>query len=260
MPKRAAVRSVISSDMPTVVCLQETKLELFSPALVSETLGPSFDAFFFLPATGTYGRILLAWRNSELMVSNPVYGAHHITATVSSLSDEHPFWLTGVYGPQIEADKMAFLQDLQDVCALFVGPWIIGGDFNMIAAAADKNNVRLHPCLMRRFRRFMADMELHDLYLHGRRYTWSSERENPTLVCIDSVLCTNTWESAHPSCLLRCLSSAASDHCPLMVDCTPRSPGLRRFHFEKFWPKMDGFQQVVADAWSSVPPDPYPYR
>lgn len=90
--------------------------------MVSETLGPSFDAFFYLSATDTCGRILLAWRNSELMDSNPVYGTHHITTMVSSLSDEHPFWLTGVYGPQTEANKMAFLQDLQDVCALSVGP------------------------------------------------------------------------------------------------------------------------------------------
>ncbi|KAM3329442.1 hypothetical protein ACQJBY_026482 [Aegilops geniculata] len=172
--KRAAVRNVISSDMPVVVCLQETKLELFSPALVSKTLGPSFDAFYPLPAMGTCGGILLAWCSSELVISNPVFGAHHITATVSTLAGEHHFWLTGVYGPQSEADKMALLQDLQDVRALSAGPWIIGGDFNMIAAAANKNNARLHPRLMRRFRRFMADMELRDLYFHGRRYTWSS--------------------------------------------------------------------------------------
>lgn len=44
--KRAAVRSVISSDPPAIICLQETKLELFTPTLASETLGPAFDAYF----------------------------------------------------------------------------------------------------------------------------------------------------------------------------------------------------------------------
>lgn len=62
----------------------------------------------------------------------------------------------------------------------------------MTAAAADKNNARLNMRLIRRFRRFMADMELRDMYLHGRRYTWSSERDNPTLVRIDRVLCTSS--------------------------------------------------------------------
>ena len=57
--KHAAVRSVISSDRPAIICLQETKLELFTPPLVSETLGPAFDAFLFLPGVGTCGGILL---------------------------------------------------------------------------------------------------------------------------------------------------------------------------------------------------------
>ena len=130
----------------------------------------------------------------------------------------------------------------------------------MIAAAADKNNSKLNMRLIRRFHRFMANLELRDMYLHGRRYTWSNEREAPTLVRIDWVLCTSTWESAHPSCLLRCHSSAASDHCPLMVDCAPRPLGAYRFHFEKFWPKMPGFAQVVSEAWCAVSPDPDPFR
>ncbi|XP_073360120.1 uncharacterized protein [Aegilops tauschii subsp. strangulata] len=239
--KRSAIHSVISSDLPVIACLQETKLDIVIPPLVSKTLGPSFDAFFYLSMAGTCGGILLAWHTSELVISNLIIGANHITTSVSSLSVEHPFWLTGVYGPQAEADKMSFLQDLQDVRANCAGPWILGSDFNMIVAAAHKNNSRLNMRLIRRFCRFMADMELRDLYLHGRWYTWASEHENPTLVRIDRVLCTTTWESAFPSCLLRCLSSTASDHCPLVLDCTPRSPGVRRFHFEKFWPHMTGF-------------------
>lgn len=120
---------------------------------------------------------------------------------------------------------MQFLADLQDVRATCAGPWILGGDFNMIAVAANKNNTCLNMHMMRRFRWFMADMELRDLYLHGRCYTWSNERDSPTLVRIDRVLCTLAWEEANPHCLLRCLSSMASDHCPLMVDCSTRSPG-----------------------------------
>ena len=41
----------------------------------------------------------------------------------------------------------------------------------MIASAADKNNDTLNQRSMRQFRRLMADTEIRDLYLHGRRYT-----------------------------------------------------------------------------------------
>lgn len=47
----------------------------------------------------TCGGILLAWRSSEIMVSNLIYGTHHITATVSSLAGDY-------------TDKLTFLQDL----------------------------------------------------------------------------------------------------------------------------------------------------
>jgi hypothetical protein len=67
--------------------------------------------------------------------------------------------------------------------------------------------------MMGRFRRFINDCELKELYLHGRRYTLSNERENPTLVRLDRVFCIVGWEGLHPSCSLRCMSSVVSDHC-----------------------------------------------
>ncbi|XP_073362289.1 uncharacterized protein [Aegilops tauschii subsp. strangulata] len=106
----------------------------------------------------------------------------------------------------------------------------------------------------------LLDLELRDIYLHGRHYTWSNEQACPTLVCNDRVLCTPAWETAQPHCLLRCLSSAASDHAPLLIDCVPRSGGTKRFHFERFWPKMDGFLDVVSLTWNVVEPDPDPLR
>lgn len=250
--KRTAVRSVICSSAPCIVCLQETKLDFVSPSLVTETLGAAFQDFYFLPANGTRGGILLAWQSSLVSLSHPTIGTHHVTALATPAGSESHWWLTGVYGPQSDPDKLEFLSELHDLRATMAGPWIIGGDFNMVLFAADKNNERLNRRIMHRFRRFTADMELHDLYLHGRRYTWSNEQRSPTLVRIDRVLCTPSWEIAHPNCSLRCLASAASDHCPLVVDCSPPSRGPRRFHFERFWPKLDGYLQVISDAWASV--------
>lgn len=133
-------------------------------------------------------------------------------------------------------------------------------DFNMISSTADKNNHRLNHRGISRFRHFITDMELHDIYLHGRRYTWSNEQDNPTLVRIDKALCTLDWETAHPNCLLRCHASAISDHCPLVLDSAPCPGGSRRFHFECFWPKLAEIDQVIVDAWLSVDHEPDPFR
>jgi len=55
------------------------------------------------------------------------------------------------------------------------------------------------------------------------------------------------------------LASDDSDHCPLLLGLRDITPGRRRFHFESFWPKLGGFQEVVSSAWTSVPAGPCPF-
>jgi hypothetical protein len=62
------------------------------------------------------------------------------------------------------------------------GPWVLGGDFNLIYQAEDKNNPNLDRAMMGRFRRVINEAELQEIPLIGRQFTWSNERESPTLV------------------------------------------------------------------------------
>ncbi|KAE8810970.1 serine threonine-protein kinase smg1 [Hordeum vulgare] len=130
----------------------------------------------------------------------------------------------------------------------------------MIALASNKNNSNINHWVMSQFWRFTADEELHDMYLHRCRYCWSSECDMPTFVRNDRIMCTSRQEIAKPECVLQCLSSLASDHCPLVVDCIARPPGARRFHFKPFWVKVEGFHLVVSEAWNSLAPKDDPFR
>src|SRR4051812_10561996 len=76
--KCCVVRSVISSATPSIVCLSETKMDVVSPVHVLETLGPLFSNFYYLPATGTRGGILLVWRPDRVPLSYPAIGSYHI--------------------------------------------------------------------------------------------------------------------------------------------------------------------------------------
>ena len=160
--------------------------------------------------------------------------AHHVSAVASSPSGGQHWWVTGVYGPQGDDAKLAFLSELHDLRSSISVPWIIGGDFNMITSLHDKNNDRVSRRTMNRFRRFITDHGLYDIYMHGRRYTWSNEQANPTLVTNDRILCTTSWATLYAHCSLRCLASTVSDHCPLLLECSPQTSSKRRFHFERF--------------------------
>lgn len=66
-------------------------------------------------------------------------------------SPDGGWWITVVYGPQADHDKVQFLDELLQFRASVTGPWLLCGDINMIYMAADKNNDRLDRRCMRRF-------------------------------------------------------------------------------------------------------------
>jgi hypothetical protein len=157
-------------------------------------------------------------------------------------------------------DKRAFLQELQDIRDLHIGPWLVAGDFNLIVDPADKRRGCLHRSMMARFRRALSSLELKELYLNGRRYTWSNERELPTLEKLDRVFSTMDWETLYPDAFLSAMSTGPSDHCPLVLNLSPDLHRGRRFQFQSFWPRVEGFLDVVQGAWTAQPEEPNPFK
>jgi hypothetical protein len=163
--------------------------------------------------------------------------------------------LVSVYGPQLDAEKALFLQSLHALLVASLPPaaTIIAGDFNLIIQASDKNNRNLNRRNMAAFRKFINDLQLKDLYLHGRRYTWSNEQNKATMVKLDRVLFNQECDAMFPDCILQALSSETSDHCPLLLNTDASFKPSRHFHFEDAWIKTEDFAATVESAWLSTP-------
>ena len=116
------------------------------------------------------------------------------------------------------------------------------------------SNLNLNRRNIGRFRRFVDEMELKDVPLHGRYFTWSNERENATLEKLDRLLVTVDWELLYPACFLQALSSDMSDHCPLHLTLNAAFNNKRRFHFENFWLKILGYLEAVERRWRCPEP------
>lgn len=67
---RSLVRLFMQSCEVSLVCFQESKLEVVDRTVVSQTLGADFDGFDAIPAIGTWGGILLARRSDRLHLSD----------------------------------------------------------------------------------------------------------------------------------------------------------------------------------------------
>ena len=81
--KKKALREFADSVHPAIFCIQETKLACIDTYTVMQCLGPSYDGYYYLPATDTRGGILLAWNAALTNIMNFVRDTHCITGYIS---------------------------------------------------------------------------------------------------------------------------------------------------------------------------------
>lgn len=86
--------------------------------------------------------------------------------------NEGPKWcFTGVYGPQLDMEKVEFLQELVEVWELLAGSWMLVGDFNLLVNPGHKSNTTINRRMMACFLSKLNVLELKEIYLNGRKYT-----------------------------------------------------------------------------------------
>jgi exonuclease III len=112
--------------------------------------------------------------------------------------------------------------------------WLLIGDVNLIYRDQDKSSGNLNRRRMLRFRRALNHLAVKEINLTGKRFTWSSNQSNPTMIRIVRAFCTPYWEQWYELPILQALSSSASDHCPLLLSSLNLPLHRPRFQFESF--------------------------
>ena len=247
--KRRVVAKMIADKGYNIVCLQEIKIQQIDRDFVAEAAGQKFcDNFICLPALGSRGGILIACSDDFTITRDPVvHCLHSITGTITDRSNNFSWSITVVYGPQLDAYKITFLQEIRDLKPLVRKEWLLLGDFNLIACTVDKSNNNINLPMLGRFRNWIDSLQLREMPLSGRHFTWSNERERTTLTRIDKLLFTVDWEARFPQYHLAPASTALLDHCPLVM----RKMDLTKskaFGFESFWLNLQGIDEIVSEA------------
>jgi exonuclease III len=248
--KQEEVRQVINLMQPDLTCLQETKLEVLTPAIIRNTLVADYEHnFLFQPALGTGGGILLASKESRFNLQAVECTDYAITTEVYDCATNASWAITGVYGPQDDFEKKMFLRHLRRIKQLAKPQWLLIGDFNVIYQAQDKNNNRLNRRLIMRVRRTLNSLEVKEVDLVGKQYTSSNNQDSPTLTRIDRAFFSIAWECMYNNPILHALSSSASNHCPILLGPLNPPSVKPRFRFESHWVQMPSFLECIESAW-----------
>jgi hypothetical protein len=97
----------------------------------------------------------------------------------------------------------------------------------------------------------IQSLELKEIEMSGRQYTWASSEDDPTFEKLDRILVSPEWEQKFPLTTVLAKDRSNSYHTPLLLN-TGASTNNRQqplFKFERGWLIRDGFYDLVATKW-----------
>jgi hypothetical protein len=76
--------------------------------------------------------------------------------------------------------------------------WVILGDFNLIRSPENRNRVGGDINNMLLFNRIISQLDLVEIPLKGRAFTWSNMQDNPLLEKLDWIFTSANWTTLFP--------------------------------------------------------------
>lgn len=251
--KRLAVRQSILLERPDIITFQETKMQSIDVAQFREMCGRRLDQYVTVPAQGTRGGILIAWRQSMYTLISKEEKQFTLTTTLQNTNDASKIMFTAVYGPTQQNQRQEFYNELKQIKPSGNTPWAVGGDFNVTASPEDRNFPTNSWRATLSFATLISELGLLNLNLIGRHYTWSNDRHAPHLARLDRFLISADWNARYPNSAQRAAPNSSSDHCPLLLSAKTGFQKTNFFRFENLWLRFPALDLVVAEAWGSAP-------
>ncbi|MCH87331.1 endonuclease/exonuclease/phosphatase family protein [Trifolium medium] len=190
------------------LAIQETKLEVISESLCHSLWGSNDCQWVFLPSEGRSGGILSIWSKSH-------------NSLIFSFMGE------GFVGVCLERGR------LKTIC--FVGEERSGVNSGVVGTTTTETF---------EFRNFIEELELVDLPLIGRHFTWY-QSSGRAMSRIDRMLISDEWAIWRGNGSLWALPRDVSDHCPLLLRYLQEDWGPKPFRFNNFWLENKKFVKLV---------------
>jgi hypothetical protein len=166
---------------------------------------------------GRSGGILLGVYLDLLDVGGIEEGDFFVKFRVRDKKSDFKWVLVAVYGAAQPEFKESLLTELVQSCSNENLPLCIGGDFNIIRNSGEKNNDKFEERWPFLFNADIDSLDLRELEISGRKFTWANSRRVPTYERLDRVLVSMEWEQNFPLATVEALNREISDHTPLLL-------------------------------------------
>ncbi|GAU39714.1 hypothetical protein TSUD_275090 [Trifolium subterraneum] len=251
--KRQEVRKLVENHNPSLLCIQETKLQLVDPVVCSSLWGNSSFAFSYRPSIGASGGLLTLWDSSEVDVWASESHDFVLWCHGRFLKSGEEFSVANVYVPCDPGAKQQLWDSLSvRIQALRSFRVCVCGDFNAVRSIEERRSGRGRPSSLDHlsFNRFIEDKSLIDLPLSGRKFTWF-KGDGLSMSRLDRFLLSGEWCLTWPNCTQVARLRGLSDHCPLILAANEEDWGHRPSRMLKCWKDVPGYNIFMKDKWNS---------
>jgi exonuclease III len=208
--------TVREQNLDFVALLETGKKDFSQSALNNFCAGRNF-LWHWTEPHGRSGGILLGVNLDTLDVGSIDDGDFFVKFKLRSRKEDFKWILVAVYGAAQPEFKEAFLSELVRTCSKEDLPILLGGDFNIIRNPSEKNNDRYNDKWPFLFNAIIDGLNLREIEMLGRKFTWANSRAQPTYERLDRVLASTEWEQQYPLATVVALSREISDHTPLLL-------------------------------------------
>ena len=154
-----------------------------------------------------------------------------------------------IYAPNDDSEREAFWGELGSVIKNFDIPWCLGGGFNAVKNVEEKIGVVHNTSSMSQFSHFIDDIGCMDIPMSGGKFTWCSNRRDPSYSRLDRFLISSEFVLVFQHLAQHCLPRSLSDHNAVLLMAETTNWGPKPFKFFNHWTEDEEFGKLVQSSW-----------
>lgn len=171
--KRGRIKKILKDNRVDMVLFQETKQKSITSDLIRSIWWNDKWEFMEVDALESAGGLLYIWNPNVFNLLQAV-GNRNFIILSGMLDCSFHCVIANVYGSNCTSERKLLWERLTNLRTFFSGPWCLGGDLNEVRYSAERHGCSSRDSNMRRLNKFIEDMELVDLPMLGRKFTWSN--------------------------------------------------------------------------------------
>lgn len=198
--KKRKIRELVRQNNVDFLAIQETKMEAITHSLCCNLWGSDDCEWAFLPSEGASGGILSLWSKSNSSFISSFNGEGCLGVCLEWGPLKYKCIIVNIYSKcDLEAKKRLWNNLLAMKRVYGDAAWCILGDFNAVRSRDERRGVNLIPSPNQDlesyfFNLFLVEIELEDLNVLGRRFTWF-QSNGRAMGRIDRVLISKEWSN-----------------------------------------------------------------